>query len=81
MISINVPIFSAGNSSASRMARPLVPPMAKWFGALNKAMPAAVTISPALSIRNQMSFFLKVFFIPKPDPLGFYSYIIPPCSK
>ena len=64
---MNAPTLNRGNSVASTMDRPDVPPNAKWLGVLNRAMPAAVATSPRFSRKKnsasaRICFGVRCFF-------------------
>ena len=52
---MNAPTLKRGNSVASTMDRPDVPPNAKWLGVLKTAMPTAVAISPRFSRKKNFA--------------------------
>ena len=57
MLSIHMNALTGrlGNTAASTMDRPDVPPNAKWLGVLNSSMPSAVKNRPALSSAKNLS--------------------------
>lgn len=66
---MNEPTFHCGNSDASIIDIPLVPPNAKWFGVLKIAIPAAVAKSPKFKRRkNHILLNVDDFMIRLPLP-------------